>query len=95
MGTLNDTWIQQNTRIVPLTCIGHGVKIGKSCFISQGVTIAGSSIIGDYSKIWGNSSIYDSIKVGQNCVIGMGAVITKYIPNGEVWVGNPAKKTKE
>lgn len=93
-GTLNDTEINDNTRIGPLTSIAHGAKIGKSCFISQSVTIAGSASIGDYVKVWGNASIRDGIAVSENSVVGMGAVVTKNIPSGETWAGNPAKPLK-
>ena len=91
-GTLNDTIISDNCRIGPLTLLAHGVFIGKSCFISQATTIAGSVRIGEYTKIWGNASIRDGIEIGSNCVVGMGSVVTNNIPDGETWVGNPAKK---
>jgi len=91
-GTLNDTIIGNNSRIGPLTWIAHGVSIGDFCFISQATTIAGSVKIGEYSTIWGNSSIRDGLQIGVNCVVGMGAVVTKNIPDSEIWVGNPARR---
>lgn len=94
-GTLNDTIIADNCRIGPLTYIAHGVQIGQSCFISQSVTIAGSVRIGKYSIIWGNASIRDGIEIGNNCVIGIGAVVIKNVPNQETWIGNPAKKMNQ
>ena len=91
-GTLNDTIVGKNSRIGPMVKIGHGTIIGQSCFISQGATIAGSVKIGNHCKIWGNVSIRDTIRIGNNAVIGMGAVVVKNIPEGETWVGNPAKR---
>lgn len=94
-GTLNDTTIGSNSRIGPLCRIGHGVNIGTSCFISQGATIAGSAIIGNFSKIWGNASVRDGLHIGENCVVGMGSVVIKNLPDGEIWAGNPAGPLKK
>lgn len=33
--------------------------------------------------------------VGENSVLGLGSVLTKNIPDNEVWLGNPAKKVKD
>jgi len=30
------------------------------------------------------------VTIGNNCVIGAGSVVTKNVPDGEVWAGNPA-----
>ena len=38
------------------------------------------------------------VSIGNNVVIGAGSVVTKDIPDGEVWAGNPARfiqSTKE
>lgn len=47
--------------------------------------------IGDNSFIGINSIIMPDVTIGQNCIIGAGAVVTKSIPNDSVAVGNPAK----
>lgn len=42
--------------------------------------------------------ILPGITIGDDCVVGAGSVVTKNIPSGEVWGGNPArfiKKTKQ
>jgi UDP-2-acetamido-3-amino-2,3-dideoxy-glucuronate N-acetyltransferase len=30
--------------------------------------------------------------IGKNAIIGAGSVLTKNVPNNEIWAGNPAKK---
>ena len=90
-GTLNDTVINNKTRIGSLCWIAHGVHIGQSCFISSGTSIAGSARIGDYTKIWINSSIRDGISIGSNSIIGMGSVVTKNISKNKTWIGNSEK----
>ena len=33
--------------------------------------------------------------IGQNCLVGMGSIVTKDIPPNEIWFGNPARKRGE
>jgi serine acetyltransferase len=36
--------------------------------------------------------IKNKVKIGNNVTVGMGAVVLKDIPDGETWIGNPARK---
>ena len=94
-GTLNDTEIGHDTKINSLVHIAHNTKIGNFCSIKSHVSICGSCIIGDNTEINTNSTIRDHIKIGKNCIIGMGSVVTKDIPDGQVWFGNPAKYVRD
>jgi len=43
------------------------------------------------ASIGANATILCGITIGENAMIGAGSVVTKNVPAGEVWVGNPAK----
>lgn len=47
--------------------------------------------IGSKCFIGVNSLIVSSVRIGDGAVVGAGSVVTKDIPAGEVWAGNPAK----
>ena len=42
--------------------------------------------------IGANTMILPGVVIGNNCVVGGGSIVTKSIPDGEVWAGVPAKK---
>lgn len=88
------TVIDEGTRIDNLVHVGHGAKIGKHVLIVAGAVIGGSSEIGDYSYIGMGALIKNKIKIGKNVTVGMGAVVLKDIPDGETWIGNPARKLR-
>lgn len=48
--------------------------------------------IGNNVSIGSNCTILGGVTVGDFAVIGAGSVVTKNVPAGEVWAGNPAKK---
>lgn len=48
-------------------------------------------IIGDYSFIGANSVLLPGTKIGNNCIVGAGAVVKGVFPDDSIIVGNPAK----
>lgn len=51
-------------------------------------------VIEDDAFIGGFSIILKGVTIGKGAVVGAGSVVTKDIPAGEVWAGNPAGKVK-
>lgn len=47
--------------------------------------------IGNNVHIGTNAYIMPGVKIGNNCIIGVGAIVTHDIPNNSVAVGIPAK----
>jgi acetyltransferase-like isoleucine patch superfamily enzyme len=57
-----------------------------------GTVIGGSTEIGDNCYLGIGCMIKNKVKIGNNVTVGMGAVVLKDIPDGETWIGNPARK---
>jgi serine O-acetyltransferase len=79
------------------------VKIGDRCRIYHHVTLAAESRIGsdhfiileDGVTIGAHSIVIaranSTLRIGKGSVVGANAVVTKDVPAGEVWAGNPAR----
>ena len=92
--------------INPNTKIGEGVicntasVIEHDCFVSDfthigpGAVVCGNVTIGECSFIGANAVIKNNIKIGKNCTIGAGSVVINDVADGEIVVGNPARKIK-
>lgn len=48
------------------------------------------TVIEDYVSIGSNCTVIGGVTIGKGAVIGAGSVVTKNVPAGDVWVGNPA-----
>ncbi len=94
-GALSDTVIGDYCKINNLCHIAHNNKIGMNVVITAQVNISGSNVIEDDVWIAPNATIRGWIRIGKSATIGMGAVVTKDIPAGETWVGNPARKLEK
>lgn len=48
--------------------------------------------IGNNVFIGAKATVMPGVQIGNNCVVAAGAVVTRSIPDGEIWGGVPAKK---
>ena len=46
--------------------------------------------MGQGSNVGLNATVLEYKSIGEFGVVGMGSVLTKDVPNREIWVGNPA-----
>jgi UDP-3-O-[3-hydroxymyristoyl] glucosamine N-acyltransferase len=90
-GTLENTVIGSGTKIDNLVHIAHNVKVGKSCMIIAQSLIAGSCILEDGAYVAMSACIREGVRLGENCFVGMGAVVTNDVKKGEIVFGVPAK----
>jgi sugar O-acyltransferase (sialic acid O-acetyltransferase NeuD family) len=74
--------------------IGHDSKIGKYCHVYVQSNIGGFNTIGDNVDICSSSATMEKIIIGDNSIIGLGAVVFRDVKENMVMIGNPAKGIK-
>lgn len=74
--------------------IEHECKIGDFTHVAPGAVLAGNVIVGANSFLGANCVVKQGVSIGKNSIIGAGAVVLRDVPEGETWVGNPAKILK-
>ncbi len=94
-GTLGNTLICEGAKIDNLVHIAHNVIVGKHAAVIAHSMIGGSTEIGDYSWIAPSAALMNGISIGNKATVGLGAVVTKSIPDGETWAGVPAQPLKD
>ena len=81
-----------------------GIHIGEESFVASGAIILShdfcrnihtDTYIGARCFIGVNSIIMCGVRIGDNCVIGAGAIVTKDAPPNCMLAGNPAKIIRE
>lgn len=90
-GALQDTIIQSHVKTDDHVHIAHNCFVGAKTVITACAEISGSVIIGKKCWLGPNCSIMNKINIGNDCLIGLGAVVLKDVPSGAVMAGNPAK----
>jgi sugar O-acyltransferase (sialic acid O-acetyltransferase NeuD family) len=74
--------------------VAHDCVVGEFVTLGPHAGINGRCIIGDGVYIGAGAMIRNGVTVGAGAVIGMSAVVVDDVPDGETWVGNPARRLR-
>lgn len=81
-----------------------GIHVGDESYVASGTLVFShdyarslhtDTYIGKQCFIGANAIIMPGLNIGDNVIVGAGAVVTKDVPNGCIVAGNPAKVIKE
>lgn len=101
----NDVKIGDNVTVKSGVQLWDGITLEDNVFVGANVTFTNdkyprskaadwqclTTMVKKDASIGAGSTILCGITIGENAMIGAGSVVTKDVPAGELWVGNPAK----
>jgi UDP-2-acetamido-3-amino-2,3-dideoxy-glucuronate N-acetyltransferase len=100
----NDVIIGNNVTVKSGVSLWDGITIEDNVQIGPNVTFTNDKYprakqqfdlqktkIKRNASIGGGAVILGGITIGENAMIGAGSVVTKSVPPGELWLGNPAR----
>jgi sugar O-acyltransferase (sialic acid O-acetyltransferase NeuD family) len=74
--------------------VGHDTKIGSYSSFMPSVNISGEVLIDEFVYVGTGAKIINQLSIGQDTIIGAGAVVSKSLPSNCTAVGIPAKPIK-
>lgn len=83
-----DMEIEDEVFFGPCCSTSNDKYMGMGNFVLQG------PIVKRGAKIGNNATLLPAIVIGENSIVGAGAVVTKDVPNNKTVVGNPGKTLK-
>ena len=84
------TTVGNNNFIMAYAHLGHDVKVGNKCIISNGVGLAGHVVVGDSAVISAYVGVHQFSKIGSMVMIGALARINRDVLPYMMVEGNPA-----
>ena len=87
--------IGDNIILMPYAQISHDNTVGNHCVIASSVNLSGTTTLKDRSYIGVGAKLREGITVGEDAIVGMGAIVTKSVSDHSVVAGIPAKAIRE
>lgn len=105
----NEVVVGNNVTVKSGVQLWDGVTLEDNVFVGPNVTFTNDlfprsknpdwklskTVVKKGASIGANATILCGITIGENAMIGAGSVVTKDVPSGEVWIGNPARFFKQ
>jgi len=93
-GIINDTYIGNNVKVDNLVHIAHDCFIDEDAYIIACSELSGYVQVGKRARIAPNACVKQRITIGNDSLVGLGAVVLKDVKEGDIVAGNPAKSLK-
>jgi sugar O-acyltransferase (sialic acid O-acetyltransferase NeuD family) len=85
-----DAQIGGHVAVMPTAVITHDDVIDHFVTIAAGVLLAGGVHVEVGAYLGSGSRVREQRTIGAWSLVGMGAIVTRDVPPGEVWTGSPA-----
>lgn len=90
-GTINPTYIGPEVKIDDCVFIAHNVSIGAASYIIAGAELSGSVNVGERVWISPQVSVINKVSIGDDALVGIGAVVVSDVAANTIVAGVPAK----
>ncbi|WP_354002759.1 hypothetical protein [Microbacterium elymi] len=87
-----DAHIGRHVVIMPNSTITHDDVLEDFSTLAAGVALGGTVRIREAAYIGMNASVRQGLTVGAEATIGMGAAVTRDVPDQQTWAGVPARE---
>lgn len=101
----NDVVIGNNVTIKSGVFLWDGISVEDNVFIGPNVTFTNDKypkskiypqtfqniVVKQGASIGANCTILGGVVIGKNSLIGAGSLVTKSVPDNELWIGSPAE----
>ncbi len=76
---------------MPGIVLTHDNVIDDYATLAAGVKLGGGVHVGRGAYIGAGVVVRENVRIGAWAMVGMGSVVTRDIPAGELWLGSPAR----
>jgi sugar O-acyltransferase (sialic acid O-acetyltransferase NeuD family) len=87
--------IGSHVAVMPDVVLTHDDVVADFATVAAGVRLAGRVDVEEGAYIGSGVLVREDRRVGAWALIGMGSVVTRDVPSGEVWIGIPARYRNE
>lgn len=102
----SDVVVGDRVTVKPGVQLWNGLRVEDDVFIGPNVTFTNDkyprsrrppdkftqTLLRRGASIGANATVVCGVEIGAGAMVGAGSVVTRDVPSGELWLGNPARK---
>ncbi|MGS2616992.1 acetyltransferase [Micromonospora sp. LZ34] len=89
-----DVTVGAHVAVMPQAVLTHDDRVEDYGTIASGVRLGGGAVLRLGAYVGAGALIREGVTVGEWSLVGMGSVVLRDVPPGEVWAGNPARRLR-
>ncbi|MEV1333399.1 NeuD/PglB/VioB family sugar acetyltransferase [Micromonospora costi] len=89
-----DVAVGAHVAVMPHAVLTHDDRVHDHVTIASGVRLGGGVELGLGAYVGAGALLREGVTVGAWSLVGMGAVVLRDVPPGEVWGGSPARRLR-
>jgi sugar O-acyltransferase (sialic acid O-acetyltransferase NeuD family) len=86
-----DVTVGAHVAVMPQAVLTHDDVVHDYVTIASGARLGGSARLSTGAYVGSGALVREGVTVGAWSLIGMGSVVLRDVPPGQVWAGNPAR----
>jgi sugar O-acyltransferase (sialic acid O-acetyltransferase NeuD family) len=90
-----DAVVGRHVAVMPHVVVTHDTVVEDFATLASGVRLGGGARVCEGAYLGSGALVREGVRIGAWSQIGMGSVVLRDVPDGEVWVGNPARKLRD
>ncbi|GIJ79394.1 sugar O-acyltransferase, sialic acid O-acetyltransferase NeuD family [Micromonospora phaseoli] len=89
-----DVTVGAHVAVMPQVVLTHDDRVADHVTLASGVRLGGGVALRTGAYLGAAALIRESVTVGEWSLVGMGSVVLRDVPSGEVWLGSPARRLR-
>jgi sugar O-acyltransferase (sialic acid O-acetyltransferase NeuD family) len=86
-----DVAVGSHVAVMPQAVLTHDDRVSDYTTVAAGVRVGGGAVLEQGAYVGSGALIREGVTVGAWSLIGMGSVVLRDVPPGQIWAGNPAR----
>jgi len=86
-----DVTVGSHVAVMPQAVLTHDDRVDDYATVASGVRVGGGASLRTGAYVGAGALVREGVTVGAWSLVGMGSVVLRDVPPGQIWAGNPAR----
>jgi sugar O-acyltransferase (sialic acid O-acetyltransferase NeuD family) len=90
-----DVTVGSHVAVMPQVVLTHDDRVADYATVASGVRLGGGVVLEAGAYVGAGALVREGVTIGAWSLVGLGSVVLRDVPPGQVWAGNPARLLRD